>query len=67
MAAEQVSPYTPSFGMVPYVLAGRAELLEEHVNGLRSGATRRARRPRPLNVDEWTRHTITTKGRNPSN
>ncbi len=37
MVAELVSPYTPSFGMVPYVLAGRAELLEEHVTGLRSG------------------------------
>jgi AAA ATPase domain len=37
MAAELVSPYTPSFGMVPHVLAGRTELLQEHLAGLRSG------------------------------
>lgn len=37
MVAELVSPYTPSFGMVPHVLAGRTELLQEHLAGLRSG------------------------------
>jgi hypothetical protein len=35
--AERLSPYTPSFGMVPHVLAGRTELLEQHVAGLRAG------------------------------
>ena len=37
MAAERLSPYTPSFGMVPHILAGRTDLLDEHVAGLRSG------------------------------
>lgn len=37
MVTELVSPYTPSFGMVPHVLAGRTELLQEHLAGLRSG------------------------------
>ena len=37
VAAERLSPYTPSFGMVPHILAGRTDLLDEHVMGLRSG------------------------------
>ena len=48
--AERLSPYTPSFGIVPHVLAGRTELLEQHISGLRAG-TRNARFTHALTGD----------------